>query len=532
MKNVFSTLWTGGQLFAFSGIDGQTAYVNDLIFRTAFNGCALELKAPLEGGAIVFDTEQPRFAEFSCDFFQLETSDGKKIRGAMVNTYHCLIEGDCIVCGLAHIYYYVRKGNKLLIGIKEFFDSKLLDSNMDEIISCRRRWQENISIPENATMALKKALSQLKGQINSPAGNIKHHWTTPDRWPHKRMWLWDSVFHAIGLRHIDIALARETVLAVFDQQQNDGFIAHMVSPENISSITQPPVLAYGALKLHEISPDLPFLAEVYKKNTLFLNWIIANRDHDKSGLVVWKNSDEVHCRCDESGMDNSPRFDDYNKWKAVDFNAFLAHEYLCMAKIAEILELPEAQNWHNRLKKLNTLINKYMWDEINGLYVDYDKESDSRSPILSSAGFLPLLSLAPTPEKAKRLVATLNDPIHFGGYFPVSSISRTAEKFYKKDMWRGPTWININYFIIEGLEKNGLHEEAVKLRNRTIEELEKQFNRYGTFFEFYDDRGECDPPELMRKGKCDPVDRPWYQAFFDYGWSATLYIDMFLTADK
>ena len=144
-----------------------------------------------------------------------------------------------------------------------------------------------------------------------------------------------------------------------------------------------------------------------------------------------------------------------------------------MEKIVNLLALPEAADWHKRLETLNTLINRHLWDDENGLYVDYDADSDSRSPILASAGFLPLLSLAPTPAMARKLAATLNDPAHFGGDFPISSISRAAEKFYKKDMWRGPTWININYLVIDGLEKNGLSAEAEKLRSRTLAELEK-----------------------------------------------------------
>ena len=57
-------------------------------------------------------------------------------------------------------------------------------------------------------------------------------------------------------------------------------------------------------------------------------------------------------------------------------------------------------------------------------------------------------------------------------------------------------------------------------------ELEKFYFKYGTFFEFYDDRCECDPPELLRKNACDADLSPYHQAFMDYGWSAALYIDM------
>ena len=59
----------------------------------------------------------------------------------------------------------------------------------------------------------------------------------------------------------------------------------------------------------------------------------------------------------------------------------------------------------------------------------------------------------------------------------------------------------------------------------TVREVEKFYLKYGTFFEFYDDRKECDPPELMRKGRNSPSE-PYHQSFHDYGWSATLYIDM------
>jgi hypothetical protein len=50
--------------------------------------------------------------------------------------------------------------------------------------------------------------------------------------------------------------------------------------------------------------------------------------------------------------------------------------------------------------------------------------------------------------------------------------------------------------------------------------------KYGTLFEFYDDRKKVDPPELLRKGRNLPDS--YHQAFHDFGWTATLYIDMLL----
>ena len=149
--------------------------------------------------------------------------------------------------------------------------------------------------------------------------------------------------------------------------------------------------------------------------------------------------------------------------------------------------------------------------------------------MLSLAGFLPLISGAPTAEMAEKLVRNLKNPETFGTPFPVPSISFSQPEFYSKDMWRGPVWININTLIARGLDRYGYRDEARQLRSRTMRELEKFYCRYGTFFEFYDDRNECDPPELLRKFRCDPDRSVYHQAFMDYGWSATLYIDLAFT---
>ena len=50
------------------------------------------------------------------------------------------------------------------------------------------------------------------------------------------------------------------------------------------------------------------------------------------------------------------------------------------------------------------------------------------------------------------------------------------------------------------------------------------FGKSGTFFVFFDERRELDPPRLLLNGKNIPDS--FHQAFFDYGWTATLYFDM------
>lgn len=523
-------VWGGGQLLAFSAFDGTTDYGNGLVLRTVAGCTAFEVKLPREGGAVVVDTEPPLHCMTAGDRFVQETRSGIT-RGALADAHHLLIDGPCRVLGLNGVVRVARKGGRTLLGVREFFRTELLDADFDAVFAARERWlaalKLPVNLPERSRLALLKACSQLKTQLNSAEGRIRHRWTTPDRWPHRHMWLWDSVFHAAGLRWLDRRAARESLEAVFDAQHEDGFIPHFTSPLEASEVTQPPILAFGMKLLDELERDDEWLRSHYRKNAAYLKWIFAHRDTDGGGLVEWKIEGYIHCRCGESGMDNSSRFDATVELDACDFNAYLAQDCEIMAEFAERLGFPaEAAFWEGSRQRLNMLMNERLWDAENGLYVDYDVVNHTRSKIQSSAGFLPLLSGAPTPAMAKRLVATLKDPERFATPFAVPSISRSQPEFYSKDMWRGPVWININYLIARGLERYGFREEAETLIGSTMAELEKFYFKYGTFFEFYDDRCECDPPELLRKNACDADLSPYHQAFMDYGWSAALYIDM------
>jgi neutral trehalase len=225
-------------------------------------------------------------------------------------------------------------------------------------------------------------------------------------------------------------------------------------------------------------------------------------------------------------MDNSPRFDRATQLDAVDFNAFLALECEIMAGFAGRLNrIDEAGLWKQRHRNLCQLINERLWSEEAGFYVDFDVDRDEPSPVLSSAGFLPLICGTPSQEQASRLATRLQDPGSFASPLRVPSIAISDVEHYAKDMWRGPVWVNLNWLIAYGLERYGFNDLAKSLRQETIAAIEEGYEAYGTFFEFFDDRQEVPPPELLRKGRCAPQVSPYHQVFHDYGWTATLYCD-------
>ena len=522
MKNKLN-VWGPGQLLAWSGLNGKTDYLHGLVLRTAFGSPALDIRWPENGGKISFDLPNDAEITLTGDFFELGG-----LRGAFVDAWHVLLDGDCRIEAGEGIKS-VSAGKRHLIGAVGFFRPELLETDIDAAISQCRNALEKFPLPpgltEDSGRTLWKTFSQLRTQVYTPEGCIKHRWTTPDRWPHRKMWLWDSVFHAIGIRHLDPALAREAISAVLDVQCEDGFIPHCAAPDYRSDITQPPVLALGVELVNASQPCPEWLREVYPKLKAYLEWDMAHRDTDGAGLLEWFIEEHVNCRSGESGMDNSPRFDGAIQLDATDFNAFLSMECETMARFAETLGLTEEMSyWQNHHARINSLINARLWNEEKGFYFDYDVVGNVQSDAMASSGFLPLICGAASPAQAARIVGHLHNPATFKTDFPVASIAVSDTAHYSKDMWRGPVWVNINWLIERGLRRYGFHADAEALRGRTMAEIEKMYLKYGTIFEYYDDRGEVDPPRLLRKA--DNIPNTYHQAFHDYGWTATLYIDM------
>jgi putative isomerase len=316
---------------------------------------------------------------------------------------------------------------------------------------------------------------------------------------------------------------------VFDGQRADGFVSHQLSPiQGPSAITQPPLLAYGIKLVNDVAPDIEWLRRRYAKLAEYVEWDLMNRDQDGDGLVEWLIEGDPASRSGESGMDNSPRFDFHypTHLAAVDFNAYLALECETLAEFAGVLGYAEdGARWRQRRDQLCRLINQHLWSEEHQFYSDYDAARGALSPVLSSAGFLPLICGAATPERAAALARHLRDPGMFGTAFPVPSIAARETTHYAKDMWRGPTWVNVNWLIARGLERYDCMDLAHALDTATIKEIERTCASYGTFFEYFDDRREVEPPQLLRKGSCDP-NNPFRQAIHDYGWTTTLYVDL------
>ncbi|RKN64071.1 amylo-alpha-1,6-glucosidase [Paenibacillus ginsengarvi] len=381
------------------------------------------------------------------------------------------------------------------------------------------------SVPDaNDARLLHKCFSVMKVNTLSAEGAIRHMWSTPDRVPHKDMWLWDTVFHSLAMNELDADVSWQCLQSMLDTARPDGMIVHHVSASGkLSSITQPPILAWGVWSNYLAAPDLAKLRYALPVLERYLEWDMANRDVSGNGLLEWAIEGNVNCRSGESGMDNSSRFDEALQLDAVDFSTFIAFDMACTANIAEKLGLlDKAEYWRAKAKTAADRIKTELWDETDGFY--YDKRMDGRfTKVKAVSGFLPLL-LEDTPQAhVDRLVDILQHPEHFGTVYPIPSIA-VSEPAWGTDMWRGPTWINMNYLIIEGLRLHKRYEEADRLAERTIELVRRYYEKYGVVFEYYDSKDERPPVECDRKGpnrgKYDI--RSKVDSIRDYHWTAAL----------
>ena len=114
-----------------------------------------------------------------------------------------------------------------------------------------------------------------------------------------------------------------------------------------------------------------------------------------------------------------------------------------------------------------------LWDPYAGQYFSRDFITHRLLKIPTLATLLPLYAGNITQERANLLVKLLENESSFGPAYPVPSVSIDSSWFNSKLYWQGPSWVNINWLIIDGLRRYGFDDHANLLRESTIEMVSK-----------------------------------------------------------
>ena len=525
-----------GQLFCFSGLEGETSRNDDFVGMLMDEPITIRfhLETP-----VIFKAEL-KGAVFHAVTGDMLCGDGFLIAFTSKNTVvgklpvKPVIEGACGGFSLATeqkngAYYFAfsyGEGGKIPT-----------DSALDRLKREKLAYFEDLPKckDEKYEQLYYKCLCINKENVYSPEGEIPCRWTTPDRVPHRFMWLWDSAFHAMAFAQYNVPMAKEALLAVLSLQREDGFLAHMMSPEGrISEITQPPVLSWAVWQIYQKDKDKTFLRECAPALAKFLCWIMKNRDKNGNGLLEWFTEPVyTECKCGESGLDNSPRFDFDIDLDAIDFSTYLCNDAKYLSLIyGELGDGENAAYFFSVYEEVKDRITALLWDEEDGLY--YDRLFDGTlTRVASSSSFLPMFAGICSQAQADKMVKVLTDEKRFWTEMPVPSMPKDSP-LYDIDMWRGCSWLNINYFIILGLRQYGYGELADELREKTLSAVQKWYEQTGNVFEFYDADNTISPFFLKRKG-AQPA-KPDYMvhvhSITDYNWSACFTLLLLWECDK
>ena len=140
-------IWGGGQLLAFSALDGPTDVQYGLCARTADEGAGIDVVLP--GCCRVhFTNAVVREATLTGDCFGVMTAAGCT-RGAFLDAYHLLIEGACTVMECDDTIQAVQEGRRVLIAPAGRFDMSRIDADLGAAIRDRQRWLRSIELPAN-----------------------------------------------------------------------------------------------------------------------------------------------------------------------------------------------------------------------------------------------------------------------------------------------------------------------------------------------------------------------------------------------
>ena len=166
--------------------------------------------------------------------------------------------------------------------------------------------------------------------------------------------------------------------------------------------------------------------------------------------------------------------------------------------------------WEGRAQSLAEAMLAQMWDPSAGLFWACHPAGRKRVDVRTPFSLFPLLTGRMPAEVNQRLAAHLTDEREFWPRYPVPTVALNDPKYDSQTMWRGPTWVNVNYLLMEGLQRAGFGALARQLRQRTLDMMlgDKDICEY-----YQPETGETPP-----------------RAASTFGWSSALFIEMAIQA--
>ncbi len=344
-------------------------------------------------------------------------------------------------------------------------------------------------------------------------------YTVPSPKSYPYQWFWDSCFHAIILSYFSLEDAKKEIYALLSAQFKNGLLPHMIYWEKVkgvaeidwgthknktSSITQPPVIAYSVLRIFLQDKDKRFLEDVYPKLKRYYLYLLKERDSRRHNLIGIINPDE-------SGEDNSPRFDEalglpprhsqrinfqrrvdlFKKnrlckfdapncmkshfWvKDVPFNVYIIENLNALSKIARYLKKENDEKFFKeKAERVKVAMKKRMLKD--GIFYSCFGEDHKFIYVKTWAIFLPMLVGLYTKKQREFLIENyFYNKSEFFTKFLIPTVSKSEPSYDPEGFWRGPVWISVNWFLFRAFKHAGFLKEAEILKSMSVNLIKKE----------------------------------------------------------
>lgn len=387
--------------------------------------------------------------------------------------------------------------------------------------------------------------------------NDRGTWTRPSPQLYPHQWSWDAAFVAVGWAHFAPERAVTELRSLFRGQWANGMVPQIVFDSSValgayeprqrtwgtsglcppqvatSGICQPPMHAIALARVREIAERRDdgalalvdrAVADLYPRLAAWHRWLHTARDPEGTGLVTvfhpW-----------ESGLDNSPRWDeglaavavdehtagprpdlahvadaaerptddDYRRYHTlvrelveVGYDAALAHRRHpfrmadvlftailaaaddALGDLAELAGHPAAAEGHRAAAALGRRGLDACWDPARCACRDRDLVADRWVGADTIAGFAPLVAGCDA-DRAAALIRRLTGPSFAGAELlcwpvpPTTAVDDPA--FDPRSYWRGPTWPVITWLLWWALDRDGHRRPADALRRAAVAQL-------------------------------------------------------------
>lgn len=154
------------------------------------------------------------------------------------------------------------------------------------------------------------------------------------------------------------------------------------------------------------------------------------------------------------------------------YNSMLIRNNTYLREIAKSLREDLPPELVKRMKKTEKALEE-LWDPYSGQYYSRNFITHNLLKVPTVATLLPLYAGTISQDRAEKLVKLLENQHAFGPAYPAPSVPTNSFWFRPKLYWQGPTWVNVNWLIIEGLKNYGFKEHAEALTESTLEMVKK-----------------------------------------------------------